>query len=581
MGLQDYLRVFRDRRWIVVAGLVLGVLLGALAGVLLPARYSSTETLYVAALTPRGDVSAAYDGTQLAQQRAALYASLLAGSQLAGPTADAMTRAGAPTTAADLDGRLTVTTEATAPVLRVAATDTSALGAQARARFAGEAAVGAVTTLERPADPTAGPIIEARVATPASFPDAPSTPGTTVAVIIGALLGLILGAVAALVRHASDRTLRDAELLGPLTGVPVLGVVEHDRRFDRRPLIVHQGPRASRSESFRQIRTALGFLGAKDAPSVLLVAGAVGDEGRSTVLTNLAIVSAHAGRRVIVVGSDLRKPRIEALLGIEGAVGLSGVLTGRVSLPSAIQRWGRDLFDVLPSGHVPPNPTDLLASPRMAATLATLRSRYDLVLLDSPPTLPVADASLLAGLADGVVMVVGRGRPRTSEVERTVATLRAVGTPVLGTVFTMARGAVVPVAHDGIADPPRDPAPARPAPATPAPTLPASTGPVTPPRAGGPAPTPQLGTIPLRVRTRSAADARSGPASSGPAAASEVPSPRPRGADEPSPAPVTGSARGASTGSTNGAGNGAGTGSANGAANGSASDDAPTTQGIS
>jgi capsular exopolysaccharide synthesis family protein len=160
-------------------------------------------------------------------------------------------------------------------------------------------------------------------------------------------------------------------------------------------------------------------------------------EGKTTTTVNLAISLAQAGQRVIVVEGDLRRPQLASYLGLEGAVGLTSVLIGRASLDEALQPWGEAGLQVLAGGPTPPNPSELLGSHGMHELLRTREGRADLVLLDSPPLLPVTDAALLSMVASGAVLVVRADRTRREQAHA-LDSLEAVGARVLGAVLNMA-----------------------------------------------------------------------------------------------------------------------------------------------
>lgn len=171
-----------------------------------------------------------------------------------------------------------------------------------------------------------------------------------------------------------------------------------------------------------------------------MVTSAIPGEGKTTTLCNLAIVLARAGQRVAVLETDLRRPCAVDYLGLEGAVGLTSVLAGRLGLDEALQPWGSALFDVLASGPIPPNPSELLASRQMTNVLAELNQRYDTVLLDAPPLLPVTDGAILAAACDGALVVVRYGKTKRHQIRAAFAALEAVSARPLGTVLSMAPG---------------------------------------------------------------------------------------------------------------------------------------------
>jgi non-specific protein-tyrosine kinase len=162
-------------------------------------------------------------------------------------------------------------------------------------------------------------------------------------------------------------------------------------------------------------------------------------EGKTTTICNLAITLAHTGMRVLLMEADLRRPRVGLYMGLDSSVGLTSILIGAADFDETVQHWGSErLLDVLPSGPTPPNPSELLGSRGMADLLHSLENRYDIVLLDAPPLLPVTDAAVLAVETSGAVLVVHHGKTRREQLENSAQALAAVGAKVLGTVINFA-----------------------------------------------------------------------------------------------------------------------------------------------
>jgi capsular exopolysaccharide synthesis family protein len=201
---------------------------------------------------------------------------------------------------------------------------------------------------------------------------------------------------------------------------------------------------------------------AEESPvKVIAVVSSEAAEGRSTVAMNLALAFAEAGRQTLLIDADLRRPQIAEYLGIEGGVGLSGVLAGQAGLDTALQTWGEQKLHVLASGPLQPYPSELLGSRQMADLVARLRSEFDTIILDTPPVLPVTDGVIAALLCDGAIVVVRNGRTSRAQLGRALQALRAVGVPVLGAVRNMvplrrsgrsAYGAYVAPRSDAAAD---------------------------------------------------------------------------------------------------------------------------------
>ncbi|MGO3085805.1 CpsD/CapB family tyrosine-protein kinase, partial [Ancrocorticia populi] len=190
-------------------------------------------------------------------------------------------------------------------------------------------------------------------------------------------------------------------------------------------------------ESYRALRTNLRYLDVENNQKSIVVTSAGPGGGKSTTAVNLAIVMADAGSRVVLIDADLRKPKVAMMLGIEGSVGLSDLLIGRVNFEDALQQWGRKQLFVLPSGRIPPNPSELLGSSAMEKTLEALSAHFDYIIIDSPPTLVVTDAAILSTRTGGAVVVSAAGKTRKDELADAFDTLENVDGRVLGVIATM------------------------------------------------------------------------------------------------------------------------------------------------
>lgn len=436
MGARAYWRVLRDRWPWVVAGLLVGALTALALILALPTRYSSETSLLLDVDSAPGNATAAYDGELLAQQKVQAYVPLFTGPQFAGLVTDELIRRGIADDPQSVQGALGATSAGESPVIRLTATATSAAQAQDRASAAATAAANLVASLETP-DPQAPSALTARVVAAASPPGPPS-PGVALILSLGLLLGLAAGGLVALVRDAIDRSVRSAQEVEAAAHAPLLGVLDNDRKHSEHPLALHQGVRSERAEAIQTIRTALSLRPAAPRSEVLLVTSALPGEGKTSVACDLAIAAAQAGRRVLLVGADLRRPRFANFLSIEESVGVSTIVAGRASRSVAIQRWGGGLLDVLPAGRIPDQPLQVIGSEAMRELLDVLRLEYDLVLLDTPPVLAVSDASVLGGSADGCVLVAALGHSTRKDVEQAASRLRMAGT-LLGVVVDRVR----------------------------------------------------------------------------------------------------------------------------------------------
>ena len=262
-----------------------------------------------------------------------------------------------------------------------------------------------VADLERPRDPVLSTVTTLRTLAPAAVPTTPASPNLKVDVLVGAVIGTILGLSVAVVRRSLDRSVRTREALEELTGLPLLGTIPYDKPSRRTPSLIPDRPHGQVAEAVRQLRVNIRSAGTGSCTS-LLVTSAVAGEGKTSLVCNLAAAFGLEGDRVLLIDADLRRPSVGNYLGINPTSGLSAVLLGERQPHDAVESWRNGLFDVLTSGPIPENPSELLGSKRTSVMLTELESRYDVVLIDSPALLPVADGSVLARACDAALLVV-------------------------------------------------------------------------------------------------------------------------------------------------------------------------------
>ena len=293
-----------------------------------------------------------------------------------------------------------------------------------------------VNLLEKPAE-GAAPRVQIELVQPAQAPGSPISPNISRNVALGFLLGLLLGLGIAVLRSVLDVRINSKRDVAQVTDLPILGGIIRDNKASERPLIVQDAPNGPRAEAFRQLRTNLRFLKVEGNPHSFVITSGAAAEGKSTIASNLAITLAEAGSSVCLVDGDLRKPRVADLFGIEGGVGVTDVIIGRVDLSKALQQWGREGLWLLPSGHRPPNPSELLGSAEMAQILKELESQFDYVIVDAPPVLVVTDAALISRSVGGTIVIAAAGKTKRPELASALEALSTIGARVLGIVLTM------------------------------------------------------------------------------------------------------------------------------------------------
>lgn len=258
---------------------------------------------------------------------------------------------------------------------------------------------------------------------------------------LGAATGLIImGAIAFLIEYLDD-TLRSPEDITRQLGLPVLGLIARHDAGEDKPIALLE-PRSPVAEAFRTLRTNIQFAALDKPLKSILVTSPSPSEGKSTVAANLAIIMAQGDRRVVLLDTDLRRPKIHQLLGLPNAGGVSGVvlqlevfLDGKVNLNGALQETGVSGLRALTSGKLPPNPAELLGSEKMNKALELIARHSDAIILDSPPVLAVTDASVLAPRVDGVILVIKPGETKLAAARGAVEQLHRVGATLLGVVL--------------------------------------------------------------------------------------------------------------------------------------------------
>jgi tyrosine-protein kinase len=275
--------------------------------------------------------------------------------------------------------------------------------------------------------------------TPAEAPSKPSSPKPVQDALLGLLAGLLVGLGAAFLRQNLDDALTSKEGVEQVVDAAVLGLVPMVTSWKNRkqPMVVTATrPTSPAAESYRSLRTSLQFARQERDLRIILVTSPASNEGKTTTLANLGAVFAQGGERVVLVSGDLRRPRIGQFFGLPEATGLTTVLKGERSVEQVLQpATGFDRLSVLAAGPVPPNPAELLSGPGMQQVFATLRANFDLILIDSPPVLPVTDAMVLSSYADGTLLVVAAGQTRRTELERTAEKFSQASAAVLGIVL--------------------------------------------------------------------------------------------------------------------------------------------------
>lgn len=431
MELSDYIRILRKNWLVIVATTLIGLTAAAGFSLTRTPMYEAQAVVFVQSQTGT-TVGELQQGSTFAQARITTYVSLVREPVVMNPV---ITELGLDTSAKQLAESVTSTNPLNSTLIEITVENADPVRGAEIANALGASLAAAVERIDTPVGQDVSPIKLTRVRD-ALPPLAPSSPNVPLNLALGVLVGLAIGVGVAVLRTVLDNKVRSARDVEALTDRPLIGAIPHDPKAKARPLILHADPQNPRSEAFRSLRTNLQFL-EMDGGHTFVITSSIPSEGKSTTAINLALALADSGKRVALVDTDLRKPKVAEYLGIEGGVGLTDVLIGRTRLGDAVQQWGdRSLF-ALPAGKIPPNPSELLGSDRMKSLLAALGDEFDVVLCDAPPLLPVTDAAVLSRATSGAIMVVAVGRTTTQQLEGALDALETVGSKVAGVVMTM------------------------------------------------------------------------------------------------------------------------------------------------
>jgi capsular exopolysaccharide synthesis family protein len=284
----------------------------------------------------------------------------------------------------------------------------------------------------------------------AEVPLRPSWPQKSLILALGGLVALLGGIGAAYVREVFDPRLRNVEEVDRLLGVPRLGLVPERPRGEGRRLLglggrppfalaAHETTFSRSAEAFRDLRTSLLYaVGDRPVRTLMVTSPDTGD-GKTALATNLAIALAQLGTKgVLLIDANLRHPELHHLLRVPRRPGLSAFLTGQAELPAVLSATDIDNLYVIPSGRIPENPAELLASPRLNQALEVLSEQFSHVIIDTPPLSGISDALNLAPRLDGVVLVLRHGRSERALAQAAVQRLLLVQANVLGVVVNKA-----------------------------------------------------------------------------------------------------------------------------------------------
>src|SRR5215510_6035318 len=276
-----------------------------------------------------------------------------------------------------------------------------------------------------------------RIVDPAEVPRGPISPNVGRELEVSFATGLFFAVAIAFGLEYLDNRIKSPQELKAQLGVPFLGLIPSvgKDKMGVDPLLSRAVP-ANFSEAFKSIRTNVLFSSAEDGMRSIVVTSSGPGEGKSIVSSNIAVALAQAGQRVLLIDGDMRRPRVHEIFGCDQEPGLSNVLTGVSKASDAIRRCPtvHGLW-LLGSGHIPPNPAELLGSHRFRDFMGSIEGNFDWVVIDSPPVLVVTDSSIVANHASGVVFVVGSDKTSRQAARTAVEQLDAANARIVGSVL--------------------------------------------------------------------------------------------------------------------------------------------------
>jgi len=434
VDLRGYIAVLRSR-WLSISVLALvGVGFAGLVTALSPKIYQAQTQLFVAIVNPSGSsTNQILSASQFTLERVSSYTAIATSARVLQPVIDQLHLR---ESASSLALHVSADSPPNSVLVNLTVTDSSPSTAAIVCNATAASFGNAVESLETPIGGTSAPV-KVTVVDEATPQMTPVSPRPKINLVLGLLVGLAVGIGLALLREILDTRVKGPEDLHRATDATPLGIVVFDPECKSRPLAAldHSSPR---SEAFRTIRTNLQFVDVDNVPRLVVVTSAVPEEGKTTTACNLALAMAQSGLRVCLVEGDLRRPRVAEYFEIDGTVGLANVLAGQITLEEALVEWPRGPLHILPSGTVPPNPSEMLGSKQMLTTLADLRKYFDAVIIDAAPLLLVSDAAILSSAADGAIIVVRHGKTTREQLDHAIQSLAQVDAHLLGSVLNFA-----------------------------------------------------------------------------------------------------------------------------------------------
>lgn len=433
MTVAQYVAVLRRNLLLIIAFIMLGGVGAYAYSQTLPKQYRSHASVMVVPV--RGEsTSEVVQGSNYVANIVQSYALLTTTPFVLQPVID---KVGLDESPSQLAQRVSVVTPLNTVVIQLSVTDSSPERAQQIAAATTDSLITAVEQLS----PKVGnePAVRLENISPATLPRTFVSPNSKIYAMIGALVGLALAVVIALLREILRSRPGNADDVRELTDLPVLGEVPQLAPGSSLAHSVLMAPRGQAAEAIRAVAASLRFVSVDKPATMMILTSAQPRDGKSSTALALGIAFAEAGRRTLVIDADLRNPSIANLTGVEGAVGLTTVLVHDCQFEEAIQPWGHKNLYLLPGGMMSPNPGQLISSGQLNDTLSLAREQFDAVIIDTPPVLAVSDALWLSPHTDGIILVTRARKTPNKALRAVINSVTSTHATVLGLVVNGVR----------------------------------------------------------------------------------------------------------------------------------------------
>lgn len=262
----------------------------------------------------------------------------------------------------------------------------------------------------------------------------PVSPKPLLNMLIMLFLIFNTGIFLAIFSEMMDKTVKLQGYTNEIFGLPLLGIIsKYPQR--RESIFCLDMPKSPQAEAFRTLRTNVNYMQLSKKIRTLQITSSMPKEGKSMIIANLAVAMAQEKKKILLMDCDLRKPSIHNIFGITNSYGITSILTGELDVHQVIIKTKQLNLDVITSGPIPPNPSELLAMERAKQLIEQLKEEYDTILFDSPPVLPVTDGQILAKYADAVVMIIKLGSTQSESVKQAKYMLEHVNARLIGVVL--------------------------------------------------------------------------------------------------------------------------------------------------